>query len=356
MIGAFPPPVGGAAMVNQLVFESLQAQGTPVERLDVKSPTLHVKGLGYHLSRLRVNARTLMELVRGARGLIYLVPDGGLGAYYSAVHAFAIRMFAQKSLVHHHTYRYINSRSFPISILKSVLGEHATHVFLTQGMADAFQRVYGTVNCLIVTNATYADKLLGSTTAAPAGKSLRCGHLSNLCTDKGFFEVARTFEILRDAGVDAQLFLAGPVLEDNVAARIDELVRRYGSDVTWKGPLSGSAKADFFASLDVFLFPTQFRQEAAPLVIYEALACGTFTISRSLGCIPEMISGTTGISVPTTDDYAQAVLSLLSNVDVKQFRSGREAILRSAHEAIRVSQSEYADLLEFMSLHQRGEK
>lgn len=65
------------------------------------------------------------------------------------------------------------------------------------------------------------------------------------------------------------------------------------------------AKADLYSAADLFVFPT--RADNAPLVILEALACGTPVVSFDVGGVSESVRpGETGVLVPAGDAAALA--------------------------------------------------
>ncbi len=59
--------------------------------------------------------------------------------------------------------------------------------------------------------------------------------------------------------------------------------------VTWSGPIYGLDKQVFFNTIDVFVFPSRYVNEAEPLVIHEALAYGLPVIATDRGCIAGLV-------------------------------------------------------------------
>jgi glycosyltransferase involved in cell wall biosynthesis len=310
MVGSFPPPVGGAALVNQMVFEALKTRGAEAVALDISGPALaHSRSLGYHAQRARANWRAGKAAHRLAapENVLYVVPDAGAGAWYTAgILRAAANKFGQ-IVIHHHSCRYIEEHSRPMALLTDTTRSKAVHVFLTDGMATSFADRYGTVNQFIATNARFVAEEAATLTSLQRTETLRLGHLSNLCADKGFFIVADTFDAIRASGQDATLLLAGPALDDDVISRIDELRVRHGERVTHVGKVSGTAKRDIYRAIDIFLFPTQFRQEAAPLVVYEALAAGVPVLATDRGVIREVVTGIRGAVCPRNDNFTEFV-------------------------------------------------
>ena len=314
MIGSFPPPVSGAATVNAIVCDALVAAGIGVTRRDVSGPTLsHNRTLAFHARRVVLNLVGLRRARAAAShdAALYVVPDGGLGVWYTRGHmAGAARRYGAV-MIHHHSCRYIEQHDRAIAAVATIARDRATHVFLTDGMARAFLRQYGNVPFRVATNAhLVADEAARLPAPRPQGP-IRLGHLSNLCAGKGFFAVADAFDAMRAAGVDTRLTLAGPIQEIAVAKRIDGLVAAHGPTVRHVGQLAGEAKLAFYRDIDVFLFPTAYRQEAAPLVIYEALAAGCPVLATDRGLIAEIVPAMGGAVCARDADFVSFVLGYL---------------------------------------------
>lgn len=354
MIGSFPPPVGGAALVNQMVLDALRTRDVEAMPLDVSGPALaHTRSIAHHRQRLAANLRVgrAARQLAGKEHTLYLVPDGGAGAWYSAGLARAAAGAFGHIVIHHHSCRYIEEHSRPIAALTGQTRAHATHVFLTEGMASSFARRYGAVRVQVATNARFVVEEAAAPLAPAGPGALRIGHLSNLCADKGFFTVADTFDALRTAGCDVTLLLAGPVLEEGVAARIADLRSRHGERVTHAGSVSGVAKRDVYRNIDLFLFPTQFRQEAAPLVIYEALAAGVPVLATDRGVIAELVAGAAGAVSSRDADYPAFVAGWIARHagTFGERRTRAEAIKRDIRDACTTSEQQYDALLTLLS-------
>jgi glycosyltransferase involved in cell wall biosynthesis len=332
MIGSFPPPVAGAAMTNAMVSDALVAAGVDVTRINVASSRLaHSRTLGYHARRAARNLAGLRQ-ARATASLdaaLYIVPDAGLGVWYTRAHMTGAARRYGSVMIHHHSCRYIDQHDRAIAAITAIAHDRATHVFLTDGMASAFQRQYGEVAFHVATNAHFvADEAARPAAARPEGP-IRLGHLSNLCADKGFFAVADTFDAVRAAGIDATLTLAGPILEPAVEDRLAGLTAAHGPLVHHLGPTYGDDKLAFYRDTDVFLFPTAWRQEAAPLVIYEALAAGCPVLATDRGLITEFVSAVGGAVCPQDTDFVNFAVEYLRAQSWDQgARDGRTAAIK----------------------------
>ena len=99
-------------------------------------------------------------------------------------------------------------------------------------------------------------------------------------------------------------------------------------------------KADLYGAADLFVFPT--RADNSPLVILEALACGTPVVSFDVGGVRDTVRpGETGILLPLGDVEALTGVLEAAAADVASIGISREAcrsmIERDHGEALHVA-------------------
>lgn len=345
VLGPFPPPVNGAAKNTLLLYEALVSSGCDAVKIDQSASSLaHRRSGAYHIERLFRNIIGLLRIAgavrKGAR--LYMVPDGGLGAWYSMVHILVARVLPfEHFVIHHRTFRYVDGFSRPIAVLTRATRGRATHIFLSLEMSRAYRARYGDVDSLVAGNARFVQEEASVPAAPRAPGPLRIGHLSNLCREKGFFDVADAFEAFVATGASAELLLAGPVVEPEVAERLEGLRSRHGQAVRHCGQVSGTAKTEFYRSLDVFLFPTRYDKEASPNVVYEALAAGAPVAATGRGCLPEMIHGARGVISRSIDDFPTVATAFMSGItldDASALRRARAIKADVAAEAVLASE------------------
>jgi glycosyltransferase involved in cell wall biosynthesis len=228
----------------------------------------------------------------------------------------------------------------------------ATHVFLTEGMRRQFETLYGKTHSLICTNAVYVeddiDTPIPMTEMAPR---LRLGHLSNLCRAKGYYDVVDTFEGLLSVGVDCELHLAGPVVEPQVSNGIETLRRRHGNRVSYEGAVYGASKASFYQGIDVFLFPTDYPEEAAPNVLYEALAHGVPVIAKRRGCIEDIVANVNVGSVFDAKIFVTSAIETIRRLKVDpDSRIARSRTIREhITQEVALSTAQHRHLLQLIA-------
>lgn len=316
--GRLPPPVDGMSRVTALVLdrlrERLRGRGS-VEVADL-SPGWNGGGLGYHRRKIGRVLATMGRLAGGVRRAdrrFYMPVDSGWGALYTTALAGTARLFGYERTLHHHSFATIAKPTWRMRLLTKVAGEDCTHVLLCPAMQMRFQRIYPAARtCMTMSNAIFSPPDAAPRRPRAAGP-LRIGHLSNLCDDKGLDTLFTLLRALQVAGVEARLVLAGPGLKPSDNAMIAAGLMAFDGAVEYRGPLGGADKDAFYRDIDVFVFPTRYRNEAQPLVLFEAMAAGVPVIAHDRGCIGSDIPRD-GL-VAQGADFVAAALPILSAWD-----------------------------------------
>ncbi len=141
-----------------------------------------------------------------------------------------------------------------------------------------------------------------------------------------FFSV---LEELRRIGVRYSAQIAGPVAR-TAETTFTGLLASY-PEVVYCGPLYGEAKDKFYDSLDVLLFPTDYANEAEPLVIHEAIRAGISVIACERGAIADILRNGAGSVVPKAAFKAAAVGRIRAfDADRDELRRAQSASLEQA--------------------------
>jgi len=359
VLGPLPPPLTGAAKNTKNMIDSLELNSVNVTAI---STAVELKresaGLSYHVARLLHVIGVTKSLLKSPSDaqVLYVVPDAGLGAWYTLFYLLFSFLKFDKIIFHHRSFAYISSFSRPMSLITRLTRNKALHVCLSEGMAKRFVENYKPVPTMVVTNACYVtnDILNGESivTKDRVSSTLVLGHLSTLRRDKGFFDVAEVFETLVQKNNRLELHLAGPVTEPQVKARLEKLIGRYGSRVRYYGQVSGTVKTEFYRTIDLFLFPTQHPQEAQPNVLFEALAAGVPILATPHAAIPEMIVGENGYCSPSTAEFVEFATSMipLISFDEKARTNRQGAILSWIWQESARSHKQYLRLMEEFGL------
>jgi glycosyltransferase involved in cell wall biosynthesis len=229
--------------------------------------------------------------------------NGGIGKIYTLALVSAASIFGAKVALHHHSFGYINVRSSVMAAICYIGGRRVEHVFLGPSMQTAFFALYPQrAPAHVLANALFVPPQPVRVTVP--GR-LTIGLLSNLSRDKGLYDFIATAERLHGEGLEVDLVLAGPVGDPADAEAIAKA--EAAGFLRNLGPLYGDAKTAFFASIDLFLFPTRYRHEAQPTVIYEAFAAGVPVIAFSRGCIADQVKDCLA-ALPQNADFPSEVV------------------------------------------------
>lgn len=299
LVGPFPPPVTGAAMVQASVARLLEEAGMRVLTINL-APVRMERSIVARLGRVPAAVQGLVRLIRAgeSRGeSLYVALSGGIGQLYELGFAVLGRLRGMRIVLHHHSYAYIDRRSHLTALLARVAGGHAVHVCLSENMRARLERVYAVGSATVVSNALFAEPAPGRHgTRAPGTRPGTLGFLSNISREKGIDEFIGLYEACRAEGFELNAQVAGPFQNRKEADRIRALLDATPG-MEYLGPKYGEEKLRFFDSVDVFVFPTRYSNEADPLVIHEALARGIPVIAYGRGCIPEVLAGSECLAV-----------------------------------------------------------
>jgi glycosyltransferase involved in cell wall biosynthesis len=137
-----------------------------------------------------------------------------------------------------------------------------------------------------------ADAPMGKPRTRDQVRPLVLGHLSNLSSnlsiEKGLAEVMHVARSARQSGLASKVVLAGPATGAPEQALVAEASSN--KDVDYRGPVYGDRKEAFFDEIDVFLFPSRYRNELSPLVVWESLLRGIPVIAYEVGCLAQAAS------------------------------------------------------------------
>jgi glycosyltransferase involved in cell wall biosynthesis len=334
-LGATPPPVNGASWVTAEVLSQLE--GGPLVAV-ANTAVEGSRGVRYHVKRAWAHVRagrTLIGSRRSVARVVYISCPAGLGLWYVVALTLLARGLGYRVVVHHHSMAYVDRTVLGVRALTAAVGWSGHNVLLSPAMCEEFDRRYSprqrSREC---SNAGWMD--LGSAPAdrRSSGDALRLGHLGTLTLSKGFGELLPIVASLREAGVAAELWLAGAVPTDADQEALDAGERSLGPDgFKHLGFVDGARKAQFFAAIDVFALPSRYKHEAQPLVVYEALRAGVPVIAYDTGCIGEQLRGS-GLLVTPGDSFKRAVAPMLARLATDpEFRGVCRVEAREAFEA-----------------------
>ena len=304
VVGAFPPPTTGAAIVTDRMTKLLSRFGA-VDVVRFVRPPDRGNGSAVWSRAVSMLLAVRSVLRRGCASLYIALPGGAsILALFPALAAARLRNLP--IYLHHHSYAPIDEHSAVAAIFFKLAGPRSTHVALCPSMASSLRDRYCAQNTYVVSNFAWVDSP-PTRTLNQDGDRLTIGHLSNLSFEKGLAEVIDAFTRLRSQDDRIHLKLGGPCTtpaEEDAVAKAEAL-----EGVDYIGPVRQEELGDFFQDIGVFFFPSRYRNEALPLVVVEALTHGVPCVTSPVGCLPD-IDGD-GVSVRSVASMDSAIIDYL---------------------------------------------
>lgn len=316
-VGHLPPPLHGMAAINASVVERLRLQ-VHVFALNTapNRPRHHVfYDLDKGMRALSIIVRIMAARMAGARSF-YGSVDDGLGGLWTSAFVLVARLCGYRLFLHHHSFRYVDSHRRVMELLTKIAGQECCHVVLCKTMGKKLELRYHSIKrTLVVPNEVSNPVVLTQeATEQKFEKTIVLGLLSNLMFEKGVVDFVRIVEQARAEGINVRGILAGPAWNAEVEAFIVAALARNGSALRWIGPVFGQSKEDFFAAIELFVFPTKYPSEAYPLVLLEALIHGRPIIAPDRGCIGSFRPLKSATIVDAGDDFVAATISHLASL------------------------------------------
>lgn len=327
-VGPLPPPLNGMSAMNGRVLAALSERcGVSVHAVQ---PDRARRGVRYHLTKIYGGLRALAGIpwarLKGGQ-ILYGSVDQGLGGLWNILFVLTARICGLRPYLHHHSYFYLDARTRIMAAVVRAAGRAAVHIVLCEEMERRLSQLYPHAShFLIAKNAIEAPSVL--TPRDRAGAPFTIGILSNLTMAKGLGEFLTIFERARRDGLEIEGKIAGPAVEERAGQLVRAACERDPTVLKWLGPVHGAAKEEFFAGIDLFIFPT--HTESFGLVLLEALMRGVPVIAPRRGCVCLFEDLDAATIIPLDADFEAGALARIA-----EFAKNAELQKRLSEEARR---------------------
>jgi len=313
MIGPFPPPTHGMAVINKSIFDWLKSYKNNIIVINLSAENLD-RRFFIRMRRFPIIVRALAMFAKmnGLRGaVLYMSVSGGPGQIYETIFSVLARIKNMRMFLHHHSFAYLNKYKLYTKLLVKTLDASAINVTLSKSMSSRLERMYKTKKGVSISNSVFCCK------STIQHENTRCelstvGFISNISEEKGVLEFLDLMEALEKERLSLQGLLAGPFQDYKIKEKVYDRIKRI-KNVSYVGPKYGSAKEDFYDKIDILIFPTHYKNEAEPLIALEAMRKGVPVIAYKRGCIPEIISADCGKIVPESENFIESAMEQIKN-------------------------------------------
>ncbi|WP_270373789.1 glycosyltransferase family 4 protein [Marinicauda sp. Alg238-R41] len=287
IVAVFPPPTTGMTHVTKAIAERL-SETIDVRRFVVSKTDGKARFWSFrkHLALLRQLTRAIFSDPQKAP--VYIVLDAGQGAWGSLVLVLLAKLNGVPLIIHHHVFSYVEASTLATRSVFAVAPAETLHITLCPCMADKLKRLYGdSVRTSVLSNAAFIAPSEAQRSPARALNSV--GFLGNITREKGILLFLETMRVLEDRDITLSAIIAGPISDVEIRSEVDAFIAEAPERRSYRGPVYGEDKAAFYQDIDALLFPSQYRNEAQPVTIYEALAVGCPVLATDRGCIPDQL-------------------------------------------------------------------
>ncbi len=303
-IGPFPKPVHGQSLATQSMFEFFLQVGFALKKVDVSATGL---------KKVIMHIYAFFIILFSAKTSVYISLNSNNGLILSVLLVLAARLKGSSLYLHYHAYDHIRRQSKVLYWLTKLAGKNACHIVLGETMARDLRKCTDfELDTCIVNNSKLIQ--LNSSAEKQRSKFIKIGHLSNLTKEKGLTDSIDTAIYLNDFFL-IKLYLAGPATSEYVQEEIKRAKDALGENLEYLGPLYGENKDKFYSDIDYFIFPSQYKNEAEPLVVLEALSAGVPVIASQIGCIADDIGYSGGISLSIDEAFKSNVKDYLNQIE-----------------------------------------
>ncbi len=293
-----PPPMHGAATMNLHAVDAL-ARCTDLTVLEIRFG----KELGniakFSLRKVAIALWLLIKLgLHLPRAKVFYIcfSPSGAAFYRDCLYVLLAKLFGVPAILHLHGRGLAAMRqNRGVARLQRLVFANQTAIVLGSRLMDEVDSLPCTK--VIIPNA------LPTSTFAPQGTAkwtahqpVRLLYLSNLFRAKGIENLLKATALLIKDGVAVTLDIAGAP-GDITAQKLKYLLSEHAIAhiATYHGAVNADQRMALFEATDLFVFPSNYPNEAQPLVVLEAMAAGVPVITSNIATLPECVrDGETG--------------------------------------------------------------
>jgi len=299
-VGPKPPPATGFANIVIALKKVFINHNLEVKFISTLPPvgSSLFPTYKYKLLRLLFFPYSLIKfsLCLFKKNIVYINIHGGLSQIYDIFIIALSRIFNKRIFLHHNSCSYVNEKSLISNILFRLAGKESTHIVSCLSMQNKIRETYYAVNNvryvsnLAILSLQDKENFIPVYSSNISEEEIKIGYMSYVNKEKGIQTFCKTINGITKSNISKKTIkgiVAGPIFDEDF---VQNQKNRPNNNIDFQGALYGKAFEDFFKSIDILLFPTEYKHEAEPLTIYHSLSFGVPVISTQLGCLDEMLN------------------------------------------------------------------
>lgn len=326
VVAQLPPPLHGASAANKAVVGSRLIRSrfeVDVVPIDVARELSELRSFSVIklLRSIGIVAKVVGQLLRHRYAVAYLtMAPAGYAFYRDSACVLAFRLVRVPHVLHFHGrgLRKFETSRWATAYCRFVL-RRASIVHLSPLLFPDIAPFVRGAQVSYVANGVEEPVVAEARRGPTRPPSIL--FMGSMLASKGPLVLLEALQILKHRGVVFRARFAGSwrgFLQPDVFAR---KVAEYDlvNEVEHLGVILGERKAEVLATSDIFAFPTNYENEAFPLVVLEAMAAGLVPVTSNIAALPAIV-GNCGLLVPpeNAEALARALAELIAAPDTMQ--------------------------------------
>jgi glycosyltransferase involved in cell wall biosynthesis len=319
-LAQFPPPIHGAAVVNEAVYDIL-SKNYSVTKLNLSNAksTSDIGKLGFR----KIWAIILMfisivtQLTKSDIQYVYIsFCPWGASFYRDSIISLIAKLFGKKLIFHIHGQGLKKSSTVKYLLCKFIFRTSKV-IHLSNKFYDEVAPFIDKNNFYVIPNSVPDSHLFTKSSS----DIIQVLFLSNFMAGKGVEKVLEIAESLfkLNSKYKLKFIISGATMDFQVNNYIEKWARENTNlldcnFVEIYGPSYDHAKHELFRNSDIFLFPSVI--DTYPLVLIEAMSHGLAIVTSNSGAIDEMVENDKNAFVvkdERVEPYITAIKNLLEN-------------------------------------------
>lgn len=292
-----PPPVHGAAMMGQYIYDSKLINETlrcHYINLTLAKNLQDIGKGGWQKLRnfLKLLLRIRKEVKQLKPDLVYVTPNACGGAFYKDfVVVQMLKGMGCKVIAHYHNKGVATRQDRPLdNFLYRRFFKNLKVILLAEALYKDVQKYVKREDVFICPNGI--PETLGTEPSAERHNEVpHLLFLSNLIVSKGVWVLLDALKLLKDRGYSFVCdFVGGETKEISVSDFEREVKKRgLNQTVMYQGKKYGKEKERYFEMADIFVFPTFYHNETFGLVNLEAMEHKLPIVTTDEGGISDVV-------------------------------------------------------------------
>lgn len=302
-IGRFPPPMHGAAKMNNLYYKSKNIRNEfKVKKIKINSfDSLEEMGK-YTLSKFigffKVLFTLIYQLTIFRPNIVYFeLAATGVAFYRDSIYVIICKLFRKKIIFAFHSKGISSKLTTPFTqkYYKYILRKTKI-ILLSPRLYNDIEKIVPKKNVKYIGNGIFDEitdkEFIKIINSRKKQKKITLLYLSNMIESKGPIDTLKICKGLQNKKINFECLFVGNFQDIKFKKTFEEKLKKLSLEKECKylGPKYNQEKNEILSKTHFLIFPTTYPIECYPLVILEAFMFGIYVLSYDNAAIKDIIS------------------------------------------------------------------